>query len=580
MKINSISGLLLVFLLASRIGLADTREAEYGKYCESWTLLPDQSQEYRCYQELTLFTHTAMNAAYGETFITYNPDRQTLKIHASYTRQRDGSIVPTPPNAFVEVLPKGAARCPAYNNLREMVIVHTGLELGATIVLDYSLISRPGYLPEIDVCQPLLKSSPVKEYRLSFNLPDGKKPHYTTVGTHASPRQTSTGDRREYQWTFRNLPAFHRVPGVNLQNEDLPGLLFTTYESPQQALQTLCDQFDPSAALSALAGRLTEKKRTATEKLQAIQQYVNDDIDNCPLTLSETGHKIRPAAEVIRSAYGTEAEKINLLQGLLNAAGIRAHVAAAYYLNVPEEYCGLKAVGKWVVIAEADGNTFRLEARSKTPAAPDCNFLLSLSEQGKVFPPRPENRIRCTTDIQWQASRPEASTEAAFSNNLLSYSSDHTAGLLDCVSAPQIRRDGSGIILKGKQPVSADKRQDYLLLSLPETNKGINRSNYARYNGTRPCNLLLPATADEEYTYTLTLPAHLELCTPAYEKELDNAAGSLRLSLRQEGQKVFVHRSLLLKKRMIIPSEYRAFRQLMTEWDDSNGKVLLLKTRP
>lgn len=28
-----------------------------------------------------------------------------------------------------------------------MVVVHTGLELGATIYLDYSVVTRPGYLP-------------------------------------------------------------------------------------------------------------------------------------------------------------------------------------------------------------------------------------------------------------------------------------------------------------------------------------------------------------------------------------------------------------------------------------------------
>ena len=59
--------------------------------------------------ELTLFTHAAMNGLYGESFIVYNPAYQELKIHESYTRQKDGKIVKTPENAFVEVLPAAAA---------------------------------------------------------------------------------------------------------------------------------------------------------------------------------------------------------------------------------------------------------------------------------------------------------------------------------------------------------------------------------------------------------------------------------------------------------------------------------------
>ena len=44
-----------------------------------------------------------------------------------------------------------------------MVVVHTGLELGATIYLDYTLTSKPGYLPELDIYNELLQTSPVKE---------------------------------------------------------------------------------------------------------------------------------------------------------------------------------------------------------------------------------------------------------------------------------------------------------------------------------------------------------------------------------------------------------------------------------
>ena len=138
--------ILLLGLLAMTVTSFAASEAEYGKVSKAWTLHADGSQEYRSSMELTLFTHTAMNSTYGESFIVYNPDFQTLKIHSSYTRQKDGTIVKTPDNAFVEVLPRFAADAPAYNQLKEMVVVHTGLELGATIYLDYSIITKTGLL--------------------------------------------------------------------------------------------------------------------------------------------------------------------------------------------------------------------------------------------------------------------------------------------------------------------------------------------------------------------------------------------------------------------------------------------------
>ena len=98
-------------------------EAEYKKLAKTWTLNADGSQEFRYNMELTLFTHTAMNGTYGESFIVYNPQYQELKINSSYTRQKDGTIIKTPDNAFVEVLPRNAADAPAYNHLKAAPIL-------------------------------------------------------------------------------------------------------------------------------------------------------------------------------------------------------------------------------------------------------------------------------------------------------------------------------------------------------------------------------------------------------------------------------------------------------------------------
>lgn len=579
MKPNYIFNLLLFILLTANIGLAANPEAEYGKYHESWTLTTEGAQEYRCYQELTVFTHTAMNSTYGETFITYNPNYQELKIHSSYTRQKDGSIVNTPSNAFVEVLPRNAAGCPAYNHLKEMVIVHTGLELGATIYLDYSIISRPGYLPEIDVCQPLLKSSPIKEYQLTFNVPAEKTPHYTTVGIRSQPSQTNTGNSLQFKWTFRNLPALSRAPEISLQNEDIPGLLFTTYASVQQALHTLYGQFDSPSSLASTAAQLTANLKTPTEKLKAIHNYVLTHTDDCLLPLAETGYRIRPAAEVNQSAYGTEAEKANLLCGLLNAAGIPATPAAAYYIHVPPEYCGLKAIRKFTVLADADGKSYQLGVYSQSPAAMDCNFLLRLNNAGKILPSPVAASIQYKADIRWDAEQAEAEVEAAFTNNYLSYSPNFASELLYLTSTPEINHDAEKVSLRGKSNPVLTSQQNYLLLTLPETNKGIQQRNYARYNTKRQNNLLLPAATKEEYDYSIALPENLILCTPTMEKRIDNAIGSLLISIRQEGQQISVHRSLKIDKKIITPQEYPAFRQLITAWSDDQQKQLLLKRK-
>ena len=50
--------------------------------------MPTAAKKFRYKMELTLFTHTAMNGTYGESFIVYNPQYQELKINSSYTKQK------------------------------------------------------------------------------------------------------------------------------------------------------------------------------------------------------------------------------------------------------------------------------------------------------------------------------------------------------------------------------------------------------------------------------------------------------------------------------------------------------------
>ena len=80
-KINKL--ILLLCLLCLNVSVFAASEAEYKKLAKTWTLNSDGSQEFRYQMELTLFTHTAMNSTYGESFIIYNPENQVLKINSS-----------------------------------------------------------------------------------------------------------------------------------------------------------------------------------------------------------------------------------------------------------------------------------------------------------------------------------------------------------------------------------------------------------------------------------------------------------------------------------------------------------------
>lgn len=506
-------GALLLFALPAKA----TSEAEFGKLEKTYVLHADGSQEMRVYKELTLFTHTAMNSLYGESFIIYHPAYQELKIHDSYTRQKDGTIIKTPENAFVEVLPRAAADAPAYNGLKEMVVVHTGLELGATIYLDYSVVTRAGYLPELDVCTQVEELSPIKEYVCTLSVPQGKPFHYALANGKSVPDVTNENGNKVVKWTLKNVPAFYPTESNPALAGNTQVILANTYASAADALKVLRAQFTAAdnKEVASLAQQLLKGKKDA-EKEITLKNYVQG-LGTCRLSLADTGYRLRPATEVLRTAYGTEAEKLNLLAGLLRAVGLPADVKVAYGVKMETDCLGLSAIAELFL---------------ESPVIADR-----------------------------QAYQPVLTL-------------DGKQAVLK-TSAPMRQTDTLTVTPTTGKTLAGG----YRLITLPRPANGLAMSGYGLGSSERKTNLLLPRMADETYICIVNVPAEMKVCAPQKSKEIANAVGKLQITVKTTGNSTEITRTLKLNKQMITPAEYADFRRLMAEWEDSNNNALLLKVR-
>ncbi len=147
--------ILAVFILVSyylaktnkQLLIEKSNDAVYSKIVKEYTYNMDGSVDFRYYHRLKILSYFAFHRVFGETFIVYNPKFQTLKINKCVTYMADGKAVPSPANAFNEVLPAFATNSYPYNHLREMVVTHTGLEINCEIELDYTIHSQAGFYP-------------------------------------------------------------------------------------------------------------------------------------------------------------------------------------------------------------------------------------------------------------------------------------------------------------------------------------------------------------------------------------------------------------------------------------------------
>lgn len=510
---------MLAMLLLATLPMQAASEAAFGKLNKAYTLHTDGSQEMRVQKELTLFTHAAMNGLYGESFIIYNPEFQELKIHESYTRQKDGTIIKTPANAFVEVLPSAAADAPAYNGLKEMVVVHTGLELGATIYLDYSVITRPGYLPELDVCEQIEELSPIREYIFSLSVPENKSLHYELLNGKSVPVVKTVGGVKTVTWTLKNVLPRPRMIDVSLPAGNVQAIVASTYASKADALSVIKQQTrNNEKEIIELAQKLTAGAKNTEQKKQMLAAYVQG-LGNCRLSLSQTGYRLRPAVEVIRSAYGTEAEKTALLAALQEAVGMQTEIKAVFPRTKDKDAAGLTAVSGLFI---------------------DSHVIADMQDFVSVV----------NMDAQPVILKP------------LSHTVSRTDTLNVFPQAGKSLDDG------------------YRMFGLPQAHSGWAGydAGATTMNTTRPVNLLLRYLPDETYTCVINVADKMKSVVLPAAKKIENEIGTVEVAVEKAADKIKIVRTLKLKKQLVIPAEYPAYYRLMAEWMGIDKTTLLFQT--
>ena len=541
MKTLSIYIGILGMLLLAVLPVKAESEAEFRKLSKTYTLRADGSQELRVQKELTLFTHAAMNGLYGETFIVYDPEFQELTIHESYTRQKDGTVIKTPSNALVEVLPSSAANAPAYNHLKEMVVVHTGLELGATIYLDYSIVSKAGYLPELDVCCPVKELSPVKEFIFRLNVPAGKSVRYELLNASAKPVIAQGNGMKSFIWTLKDVaPRPYAYPSGRgnlglvqaVASGMMPVFVASTWPGYTEAVKYLQKQFAVGNT-SVVEGKVAELTQGLEGNPQAMRNAIANymaglyQLGHCNVSLQDAGYRVRPASEVITSAYGTQAELVNLDVTLQRAAGLEAEVAV----------CALRP--------SVDGNrglatVMSLVCQSKK--MPE-KVALTGTEEACLQP------FMTITDLQGKKLMLESylGAKEARTIDTLEVKSDKLQELAD----------GWGIVpLSDPTPV---------------------HSLYAYAGNTSISEkILLPRMVDCALETIVRLPEGMKWSGHA-DKEISNACGKVVFSYKAVKGGVKVTRSIRIDRQLQTPANYKELYALLSEWRDTNNHTLVVK---
>lgn len=327
-------------LSTSSMAFAQQPDAVYKLLRHEWTINADGTSDYHYRHEVQILRNRALTAYAdkGETFVVYNPDLEEVTINEVYTVQLDGTRVNMPQNAFVYQLPAECADCGRFNHMRELAMVHTGMELGCVIVVDYTIHRKYDLLYENI---PLMRDCPVEKLEVVVNNNSGFNVNFDTIGKEYLPNTNGTGNNP----TFRNMPQAPRepympadiIPTLHIYN----GIPEHTPAFDQTAFDDAADDM----------GRLIGSNN-AKENITAIRDYVVDNIHLNDIHPSHLGYAHSTPFEVWATGCGTAIDKAVFLAAVLIREGYSARVTGENY----------DQVGVMIDTVE-----YRLDVRHKTP---------------------------------------------------------------------------------------------------------------------------------------------------------------------------------------------------------------------
>ncbi len=604
---KNLIGIIFCILIINSAFTQNNNDAEFLKMTKTFTLNNDGSMDYTCSKQLKLNTYVAFNRFYGETFIVYNTDYQSLKINSAYTIMANGKKIETPANAFNEVLPAFSKNAPAYNNIREMVVTHTGLERGAIIYLDYTLHTQKGFYNELMLNEVLSESSPVDELTIQVVLPESQNAHFQLLNIEGEPKVVSTMKNKTYTWIFQSIPANSKEYYQVHNQLYKPRLVFSTAKNLHIALSRFANQkafdFSTNEGMNDAVSKITNDEIDPLKVALTLQKLVCNDISNTPVPLEFTGFKCRTPIATWNSNQGTPLEKALLLTSLLKKAAIKAEVIAVIPdMLFNKESSNLLNISEFLVRLNLEnyGDIFlsptHLSDQNLKFQLNDVKAILldPNAESLKIFNTgSSKNSILASgqfeiTDDQLLSGKISLELNGILNPYFKLFNdSSYAKSLISNVDTKSIQsvnlvkliEEASKSKIEFSSQNNLQNISNYFTWELPYAKDGVENWHINLLTTQRNSALELPENIVEKYDFTIVIPEHLRLVSKLVDLDIKNTAGQLVYKLGKKGNKIILIKTIELYDKIITPEKYSDFKTIMDIWNNPNYQNLIFVSK-
>ncbi|MFP4046605.1 MAG: DUF3857 domain-containing protein [Bacteroidales bacterium] len=600
--LSIITGLIIIFSSCDKKDkdYSDS-DAVYNKIVKTYTLNEDGSLDYRYQHELDIHSYYAFNRMYGESFIVYNPDHQEVTINKSETTMADGKKVPSPDNAYNEVLPGMASGAPPYSHLREMVVTHTGLEKNSTINFDYEVKSDKDFIPFLMENEVLAQTSPVKELIIKVEVPENVTLNHKLLNAKENLNIAEKGETKEYTWKFRHIEPLSDENHQPEFNNHVPRLIFST-QNLNETYEYLSEKisYDLPAGIEERVNGILENSQSMMDSIRSIQKMVVNHINHFDIPLKYKGYNLNNNQKVLEDNGGTTEEKTILLASLLKNIGVQARPVAV----VPEEYFSentgnLNTTEKYYVKVTQDDEDIFLSAIEDNKInhlykyADSKNLLLDDQEPKFIDTEDQETskanfkgEFTLNKDLKMEGNMNVTFTHCENPYLMLKDNNDAVKSLLtpfisdqdiQNVEINKITPKESAIDYTIETKVSQEKQGNYNFMKIPDFSVLSDVVKMQQLVSKRTAPLQINHPVEINYSFKINKPEGLDLRTKNISKNIENELGELYIDISQSEDIVTIDKKLLIKNDYIEGKNYQHFLELISQWQKDSSKELVFK---
>lgn len=558
-------------------------DATYLKMHKTYVLNEDGSYDYTYTHQLKYHSYLAFHRKYGETFVVYNPEYQNVEVKECVTTMRDGKEVKAPENAFNEVLPRFAEHNGSYNNLRELVITHTGLEKGAVVDLTYTIHSDSMPAGFMYGKEQLTSTSPVNELKLTFKVPLSTE--LTFAGNEGQKIVNENDNQRVYTFIYKDIPE--KVKHIRAGGEASQILYFNQGKTIGTQLMALMrNRIRPEKAYDNFSKATMQN----TEEILRIHRKMVKEMKTIHVPLSLQKFPIPPIKAIQLNNSGTPIEKALLMRQKLWEINVKANIAFEIPIEQYNENVSNFENITNIYVSVPGMNDPLLFPVDHIPSANPLytNYdksIVELNDDGEIvrLVPQNMNYSNLTMFINVGRDFSEVSYQGVANGVLAGWpganfeTHKRMTNYIKEIEDDIVIKGPSSIEINGKFESEHNQYENLLEVHLPLLNAGFNQYIHDNLPKEQTYVINYGYPLDETYVYRINKNPDCELVRTPDNFEEKNEFFEVSIKT-EEKEDVTIVKQIVKIKSPVIPSEYYTkLRKALINLGKDTGRRIIFK---